>query len=518
MKYALSASQMQSLDATTIHQIGVEALVLMERAALSVVEEIQKKVKSDDRILVICGNGNNGGDGFAVARILHMHGYSVQAMFIGSEDKMTKEAKKQMQIAVNLGLSIRRETNLSEYNIIVDSIFGIGLDRPIHGEYADIIQKINEQKGKAFIVAVDIPSGISADSGQVLGYAVRADLTVTFQEMKRGLLLYPGADYAGKVLVKDVGIVPFCPSDEKEVVYQYYEPEDICRLLPKRYAYSNKGTYGKVLVIAGSESITGAAYLSAYAAYRMGAGLVKILTAKAAIPILKTQLPEALFGSYDGEEATEEIEKSVFWANSIVIGPGLSTSKKARSVVHQVFSLLKDSETPIVVDADAINILSENLNHSCESKEERISRLQEIVPKNTILTPHPLELSRLILECVNKIPSNLIDIAERCTYNNEMIYVLKDTRTIVASNKLRYINISGNNGMATGGSGDVLTGIIATLLAGGLIREEAATLGVYLHGLAGDSAKLKLGSYSMLARDIMEALPEVLMNYERRSL
>lgn len=509
---------MQSLDTMTIHQIGIDALVLMERAALSVVEEIQKNLTINDRILVICGSGNNGGDGFAIARILLTQGCLVEAMFLGEEDKMTKEARKQMQIALNLGLSIRRETNFCEYNIIVDAIFGIGLNRPIDGECASMITKINEQKQRALILAVDIPSGISADSGQILGCAVCADVTVTFQEMKRGLLLYPGADYAGKVLVKDVGIVPFCPSDDQDEVYQYYEPEDIRRLLPRRYPYSNKGTYGKVLVIAGSESITGAAYLSAYAAYRMGVGLVKILTASAAIPILRTQLPEALFGNYDDENASDEIERAVLWADSIVIGPGLSMSEKAKSVVHQVCTLLKESKTPLVVDADAINILSESLNQRCVRKEDRISNLEEMLPKNTILTPHLLELSRLTLDYVNKIPSILIDIARRCTYNDSMIYVLKDTRTIVASNNLRYINVSGNNGMATGGSGDVLTGFIAALLAGGLRREEAATLGVYLHGLAGDNAKLKLGSYSMLARDIIEALPEVLMNYERRSV
>lgn len=517
MKYALSASQMKSLDQMTIQEIGIESLVLMERAALGVVEEIKKHVTLKDRILVVCGNGNNGGDGFAVARILLAQGHSVDALFVGSMDKMTLECKKQMQIAVKMGLSMRTELLFSEYNIIVDGIFGIGLDRPVHGELANIIERINEQKGSAFVVAIDIPSGISADTGQILDYAVKADVTVTFQEMKRGLLLYPGAEYAGNIIVKDVGIMSYQPTNQ-EVVYQYYEPEDITRLLPKRMDYSNKGSYGKVLIIAGSEMISGAAYLSALSAYRMGTGLVKILTAASIIPILRTQLPEALFASYDGENSSQDIENAVKWASAIVIGPGLSMTEQAKQVFTKVCDLVKNTRTPMVMDADALNILSKQIDQQSKCKEERICLIKGIVPENTILTPHLLELSRLTLESVNKIPSILIDITEECTYNNELIYVLKDTRTIVASKKLRYLNRSGNNGMATGGSGDVLTGIIAALLAEGLNREEAATLGVYLHGLAGDYARKKLGAYSMLARDMIEALPEVLMDYERRKL
>ncbi|MDD5936996.1 MAG: NAD(P)H-hydrate dehydratase [Clostridiales bacterium] len=517
MKYALSASQMKSLDQMTIQEIGIESLVLMERAALGVVEEIKKHVTLKDRILVVCGSGNNGGDGFAVARILLAQGHSVDAMFVGSMAKMTLECKKQMQIAVKMGLSMRTELLFSEYNIIVDGIFGIGLDRPVHGEFANVIERINEQKESAFVIAIDIPSGISADTGQKLDYAVKADVTVTFQEMKRGLLLYPGAEYAGNIIVKDVGIMPYQFNDQ-EVVYRYYEPEDIHRLLPKRMDYSNKGSYGKVLIVAGSDTITGAAYLSAMSAYRMGTGLVKILTAASIIPILRTQLPEALFVCYDGKNASQEIENAVKWASAIVIGPGLSMSEQAKLVFTKVCDLVKKTMTPMVMDADALNILSEQIDQESKCKEKRLCLIKERVPANTILTPHLLEFSRLTLETVHKIPSILIDITEECTYNSELTYVLKDTRTIVASKNLRYINRSGNNGMATGGSGDVLTGIIAALLAEGLNREEAATLGVYLHGLAGDYARKKLGAYSMLARDIIEALSEVLMNYERRKL
>ncbi len=516
MRYALNAKQMKALDQKTIETIKVPSMVLMERAALAVAESVFLHCEPDSRILVVCGAGNNGGDGLAVARILALKGYCTDILFVGNEEKMTPETKAQRDIIQNLGLSIRSECEFSEYNIIVDSMFGIGLCREVQGNYANIIHKINQEKNRAYIIAVDIPSGLCADTGQILGCAVHADETITFQEMKIGLLLYPGVDHAGKVTVVDIGILPY--KKEEPLAYRYYDESDISKLLPVRVAYSNKGTYGKVLIIAGSNEMTGAAYLSAYAAYRMGCGLVKVLTAQTAIPILRQLLPEALTACYDGSDSKEVILNCLQWADAVVIGPGLSSSELAHSICDQVFEQMRVTNKPLIVDADALTIIAEKLNQKFEKKEDRIGNIQEILPRNTILTPHLGELSRITLDCVNKIKSNLIDIAYDCTYNWGMIYVLKDTRTIVASKNLRYINVSGNHGMATGGSGDVLCGIIAALLAQGVLREEAATLGVYLHGLAGDYAAKELGTYSMLARDIIEALPKVLMNYERRSL
>jgi NAD(P)H-hydrate epimerase len=364
---------------------------------------------------------------------------------------------------------------------------------------------------------VDIPSGISADCGQILGIAVKANETITFEEMKLGLLLYPGAEYAGKITVVKIGILPMSQQVDSTEAYLFCEPRDIMRLLPKRPAYANKGTFGKVLVIAGSKQVTGAAFLSAYAAYRMGVGLVKILTAYEAIPVLQQLLPEAIFGAYDGDNWEQELMKSITWADSVVLGPGIGTNQNALQLFTKAIDILKSKECdtpPLVVDADALNILSASLDSENVKKTDRYSSISNKLPKRSILTPHLMELSRLSLEGVNNIPSILIDIARECTYNNELIYVLKDTRTIVSSQNRKVINISGNNAMATGGSGDALTGIIAALLARGLLREEAAMLGVYMHGLAGDASKVKLGANSVLARDIIEALPEVLMNYD----
>lgn len=516
MRYAVDAAQMKAMDEQTIHEYQVPAMVLMERAALAVVERIEQLAESETKILCVCGTGNNGGDGIAVARILAQKGYLADILLIGSEEHRTKQMMQQLQIAKKMGLSIRREIDFMEYNIIVDGIFGIGLNREITGDCVNLIHQMNEQKGRAYLIAVDIPSGVHAGNGQFLGCAVMADETVTFQKMKRGILLYPGAEAAGRVTVADVGIVMSSSGDNLE--YAYYEPKDVEERLPERFRYSNKGTYGKVLVIAGSNDVTGAAYLSGYAAYRMGCGLVKIVTAASALPVLRTLLPEALTESYDGSGGEEVVKKSIQWSDAVVFGPGITCSSFANELFLMVMHWMKVYDKPLVLDADGINLLSDHVNQQTRNKEERFNYIKEMVPEKTILTPHLMELSRLSLEDVNKIPSNLIDMAEKCPYNSELIYVLKDTRTIVTSKNLRYINVSGNNGMATGGSGDVLTGMIAALLAGGLLREEAATLGVYLHGLAGDYASQELGTRSMLARDIIEALPKVFMDYDGRKL
>ncbi|HCL02611.1 MAG TPA: bifunctional ADP-dependent NAD(P)H-hydrate dehydratase/NAD(P)H-hydrate epimerase [Lachnoclostridium phytofermentans] len=519
MRYALDAVQMKNLDKMTIEQIGIPAMVLMERAALYVAEQVKEHAKQTDKIIAVCGTGNNGGDGIAAARILHLWGYNVTIGVIGEFEKFSKECREQWKIAKNLGLSIRTEWEIAEYNIVIDGIFGIGLSKPVSGEYAKVIQSINQSD--CYVVSVDIPSGVNASDGQVFCCAVKANETVTFGEQKLGLLLYPGATYAGKVHIADIG---FAKEKLDSLTYTYYEAADLDKL-PERMAYSNKGSYGRVLVIAGTENMTGAAYFSAAAAYHMGAGLVKILTAKKAIPVLQGMLPEALFAAYDEENSEEQIKKALEFATVIVIGPGLSTEDMAKKLLLKV---CKEARVPLIVDADGINLLAKlademipevsEMTDEVERFHQRIHHIMDILPKGTILTPHLKELSRLTLYPLNKIPCNLIDIAGYCTYNNLMIYVLKDSRTIVASKDLRYINVSGTHGMATGGSGDVLTGIIAGLIAGGLEAGKAATLGVYLHGLAGEEAAKVKSTYSMLAGDIIGALPEVLRNHDGRNV
>lgn len=497
MKYAVNSKEMKLIDDYTIRVLNIPQIELMERAANQVVDVLMSRIKKTDRILVVCGSGNNGGDGIAAGRILYKQGYHVAILFIGDEDKASDGFRTQMSITRNLGIPTENHDKLDEYNIIIDAIFGVGLSRPVEGVYEEIIHKINAANCTVF--SVDIPSGISADNGKVMNAAVKADFTVTFGHQKLGLILYPGTDYAGEVNVADIGF-------PEEATYQvkpemvYYEPEDL-KKLPARKNYSNKGTYGKVLVIAGSKGMSGAAYLSAKAAYRTGAGLVKILTSVENRIILQSLLPEALFSAYDDEafskdNLTQKLFEDLTWADTIVIGPGLGQTQTALDLLDTVLGVTK---VPVIIDADGINLLSEHLKNRLQDCSGQI-----------ILTPHLMELSRFMKIPVSDIANNLVDTALQCSYNNNLIYAIKDARTIVAQGDKRYVNVSGNNGMATGGSGDVLTGIIAALIAQGMPSYEAVCLAVYIHGLAGDAAATERGTYSMMAGDIVASIEQVL--------
>ena len=519
MKYAVDSEKMKKIDDYTVQVLEISALDLMERAANSVVAILKQKVDKADRILAVCGPGNNGGDGVAAGRILYLQGYHVAILFIGDEDKASDSLKVQLETARNLGVPIENCNKLSEYNIIIDSIFGVGLSRVVTGAYEAVIHDINNNQNTVF--AVDMPSGISSDTGEVMGVAVRADYTITFGHQKQGLLFFPGAEYAGEITVADIGF-PKEATKQAEPDTVYYEWEDLSRL-PVRKNYSHKGTYGKVLIVAGSKGMSGAAYLSAKSAYRTGAGLVKVLTSEANRIILQTSLPEALFAAYDeGEFGSDERQRKILeelsWASVIVIGPGLGQSQTAEKLVETV---IRKAKVPLIIDADGVSLLAKKMNQQSRSKSEqslsradireRLQYLSTLLKENTVLTPHLMELSRLMGIPVSDITNNLIDTAHQCSYNNKLIFAIKDARTIVTQGHLRYINVSGNHGMSTGGSGDVLTGILAALIAQGMPQFEATCLGVYIHGLAGDFAAEEKGAYSMMASDIMNSIEKVLL-------
>ena len=500
MEYIVDSNEMKEIDDYTMKEIGIPSLVLMERAATSVVDIMKDIIKKEDRILVVCGPGNNGADGVAAGRILYIQGFKVAIFLPFERDKCSAEMKVQLNIATNLGISINNSININEYNIIIDGIFGIGLSKPITENLSDIINEINQADNKVF--SVDIHSGISTDTGKVLNVAIKADYTITFGYMKPGLVLYPGADYAGNIVLADIGF----PKKALQYVNPstfYYTKNDLDKL-PQRKNYGHKGTFGKVLVIAGGVGMSGAAYLSAKAAYKIGAGMVKVLTSSKNREIIQTLLPEALFASCDTEE---DILTNIIWADTIVIGPGLGVTNSTDKLLSLV---INQEKVPVIIDADAINLLASQLDGLQGTVEDRISKLQKILPKHTILTPHPLELSRLLGEALSDLSDNIIDIANQCSYNNELVYVMKDARTLVAYSNQIYLNTSGNNGMATAGSGDVLTGVIAGLIAQGMSSYEAACLGVYIHGLAGDRARDNIGAYSVMAGDIVDAIEMVL--------
>ena len=494
MRYLLTGEEMKELDTYSIQKIGIPSLVLMERAALSVTEEIKKKEKKDQNFLIIAGTGNNGADGLAVARMLTHTGYEkVSVLLVGNIEKSTEEWKIQHNILNNLNRSLlisgNESLDISCYDVIVDAIFGTGLQREIKGAFYEIISLINNSN--AITYSVDIPSGISSKTGEVMGIGVKADITITFGYEKLGCILYPGSEYSGKVVVKDIGF-PMQALLQVNPQAVTYDKTDLCKL-PKRYAYSNKGTYGKVLVIAGSKNMSGAAFLSAGAAYRMGAGLVRILSVEENRQILQSLLPEAIISTYKSDSIDWQlIEEAVSWAKVVIIGPGFGNELYAEKLLKFVMDYAK---VPLIIDADGINILAthrEWWGKDC---------------KNRILTPHLGELSRLTKKSIAELSRNLVSFAKALAGDLHATVICKDARTVVASEgELTYVNTSGNSGMATGGSGDVLTGVIAGLLAGGLAPYEAAALGVFLHGLAGDEAKIRQGEYSMKATDIMESL------------
>lgn len=513
MRKLVNQKQMKEIERYAIEEIGIPSLVLMENAAKQFVDVMENQLTHDDTILVICGIGNNGGDGYAIARILIDKGYRVDICSTGDPVNMTKETRQQHEIIMKLNIPVLNDlaqVDFSTYSILVDALFGIGLNRKLEEPYTEIIALINDSAGTVF--AVDMPSGASANNGEIMGTAVRADYTVTFSFEKIGQSLYPARDYCGELIVVDIGI-PHLALANTATTYHTFDEKDLT-MLPKRQTHSNKGTFGKVLIIAGAENMSGAAFLAAKAAYRTGAGLVEILTPEANRVILQTQLPEAILTTYDPEALTEksEIEKikqTIRNADNVVIGPGIGTTEATHELLGLVTLYLT---TPTVFDADAINLTAKYYNtfpmmrnNSCV----RINELSNSLPAQSILTPHLKELARLLDRPVRDIQENLLDIADSVTKDSDLIFVIKDARTIVTSNSDRYINQSGNHGMATGGMGDVLTGIIAGLLVQGTPPPKAAKLGVYIHGLAGDIAAKKVSSRSLLASDLIEALGDV---------
>lgn len=504
MKELLNSSQMKACDKYTIEEIGIPSSVLMERAALSVVQEILKDyVPEKITAVIIAGTGNNGGDGIAIGRILREQGAQVQVVTVGNLEKCSDEMKQQMTIAEKMGISIKRydDSLTGEYNVIVDALFGIGLSRTVEGMFQSAIQWINQKKNNSqgvSVYAVDIPSGIEADSGELLGCGVQADKTITFQYGKPGLYMNMGRIYAGKVVIQNIGISsqPIEQGQIKSDIF-CYEPEDIKRL-PSRAENGHKGTFGKVLIIAGSKNMAGAAVFAAESAYRTGCGLVEVFTAEENRVIVQQQVPEAVLTTYtDIQDSIEKLKYSMGNADVIAIGPGLSLTQQAEKLVEYTMA---NARQPCVADADAINILAKHPKWLKSRKSP------------CILTPHIKELARLSGKEISEVKKTHLDTAREIAEYYDCVVAAKDARTIVAEVNERkcYLNLSGCSGMATGGSGDILTGIIAGLLAQKMSLYEAACLGVYIHGLAGEAAQKKLGGYSMTARDLIGNLHNII--------
>lgn len=518
--YIADAMEAKEIDRISIQEIGIPSMVLMERAAMSVASCIMETTDPEsDEILAICGTGNNGGDGVAAIRMLWEAGYSASVLVLGQEEKCSEEMCQQITIAKKMGIPVVfwmsvsdlsefvTEEKLDQYNIIIDAIFGIGLSREITGAYCEWITWIN--RSAARVVSVDIPSGINASTGLFAGVAVEADQTVTFGVNKRGLLLYPGTQYAGEIVVADIGFPKQAVEKVSPKAYTYH-PGQIASLLPVRNPRSHKGSYGKVLVIAGSSQMSGACYFASAAAYRVGAGLVQILTAQENAAVLRTKLPEAIVNTWSEEEIDteiQEIHQMMEQASAIVIGPGIGQSDAARKLLKWVLDYGESAENavPIVIDADGLNLLAGMEEYFVPSwRGGRVPKLRE----NFILTPHLKEMSRLIQWDLFEIKSHMVDVTEK--WGSVCTTVLKDARTLVSDGTELYINTTGNSALAKGGSGDVLSGMIGGLLAQGMNPMKAASLAVCLHGMTADAYVESNGIRSMLASDILEEIPQIM--------
>lgn len=497
MQYLVTGKEMTLLDQNTSKHFNVPELVLMEQAAMAFVRKLflleRERGLSCKKALIVCGSGNNGADGLAIARLLRQQGMEPLLWPVGEQTglRQSESYRVQRSICEAYGIAVT-DRACSGVELIIDAIFGTGLSRKVEGALSEVIELLNRML--AWRVAVDIASGLSADTGEVLGAAFRADDTITFSFGKVGQYLWPGNEYSGILHVVPIGITQesFLSDRPKAAAL---ERGDLA-LLPGRRAHSNKGTYGKLLVVAGSVNMAGAACLCARAAYRAGTGLVRVLTPEENRQIIQTSVPEAVLTTYRADSPDEKaVREAVLWADAVVAGPGIGTGKGARALLELVLGCVS---VPTVLDADALNIAAEDC--------ARLSAPHA----DLIVTPHLGEMARLTGHTVEHIQGALLESARQFAETYGVVCVLKDFRTVTAvPGGLTYLNLSGNHGMATAGSGDVLSGVIGGLLAQGMKASVAASCGVYLHGLAGDAAARHTGKRALMASDIADGLKEL---------
>jgi ADP-dependent NAD(P)H-hydrate dehydratase / NAD(P)H-hydrate epimerase len=504
-----TAAEMRELDRLAIETYGIPGVVLMENAGAQVARILWQEDPDLQarRVAVLCGRGNNGGDGFVIARYLHTMGVSVRVFIMGEPGGIHGDAGAHLDMLQRAGVapeavqtSESAQTvgvRLADYDILIDALLGTGLKAEVSGVFQLIIAAMNAS-GKA-IVAVDIPSGLSADVGTLLGEHVRADLTVTMALPKRGLLLYPAAEHVGRLVVVDIGF-PTTVREHAAVGCHVLEAEAIATQLQRRSADTHKGTYGHVLTVAGSPGKTGAGALASLAALRTGAGLVSFALPHALNAAMETKLTEVMTiplpESEPGILGVEAAKRLMEWLegkSALILGPGMGTHPETVRCVHEV---LRQVRIPTVLDADGLNAFA--------TDPDSIGDIQAPL----VLTPHPGELARLRRTTTAMIQADRLTAAQETARTCKAVVVLKGAHTVIAEPEgTLYINVTGNPGMATAGSGDVLSGMIGTLLGQGYTPSMAARIAVYTHGLAGDLAATALGERSLTAGDLIDTLP-----------
>ena len=508
----VTATQMQALDRRTIAEARIPSLTLMERAGSGTADFIHSRFGplAGKRIAIICGKGNNGGDGLVVARLLRQRRAMVTVVLVAPASALSRDASAMYRRWLRIGGTAATKTFRSSEHVqsllatsglIVDALLGTGLSSEVTGVYAEAIRLMNGADKP--IVAVDIPSGIHADNGALLGHAVRATATVTFGQPKLGLYLGAGIDHAGAVQVVDIGIPPAYVNELDSRIF-LITGSAVRAALPRRPAASHKGTYGHAGILAGSVGKTGAAALAAKAALRTGAGLVTVGVPASVNDVLEAKLLEAMTVPLPetkartlGKAALDRILAFIHARTAVAIGPGLSTHPET---VELVQALMKHLDRPCVLDADALNALASRAALLTQCK----------IPP--ILTPHPGEMARLEVDATSQsVNADRLGTAGRFARERGVFLVLKGARTVVARpDGVMMICPTGNPGMATAGTGDVLTGMLVGLLAQGVPSWEAACAATYLHGAAGDLAAQRLGSAGMIAGDLIEQIPYAL--------
>jgi hydroxyethylthiazole kinase-like uncharacterized protein yjeF len=518
MRTIVSANEMRWCDEVTIHKHGVPSLLLMENAGRAVAETVVLEFGPPERkrILIFCGKGNNGGDGFVAARHLLNAGASVTVVLLSTARALKGDARTNYDNLTRLKqreagqLSVKKFTRpllktLHKQDLVIDAIFGTGFSGEVREPFLAAILWINRQRVP--VLSVDIPSGVDGTTGVVVNAAVKARCTVTFGLVKTGLLCNQGQDHVGTLRTIDIGI-PGNVSRSKSLKTFLVEQEDVHRVLPQRSSTANKYSVGKVFVLAGAKGYTGAAYLCAMAALRAGAGAVMLGVPEAVYAVVARRLAEAIVkplpSTKDGtiaRDALGEIYEKLSWADVAVLGPGLSTNPETQEVIA---TILRKHPGKLVIDADALRGVA-------DLGLEQLGKLKG----KYILTPHTGEYSRIIGVPAKEIEEKRIEMARAGSSKGKATIVLKGgpTATGIADGTV-YLNSTGNPGMATVGSGDVLAGIIAALWAQGIPQDAAAYAGVFLHGLAGDIARDILGERSIIARDLISHLPAAIKKVE----
>jgi len=506
MKVA-TAEEMRQLDRRAIEDVGIPGAVLMENAGLHVVRVMQEHSSDlrEKKVLIVCGKGNNGGDGFVVARHLSNRGVDIRVTLLAEKHSLKGDAKLNFTIAEKMNIPIIEITSneqipafrnlLQQADIVVDAILGTGITEAVQGFYKNIIESINKTHKQ--IVAVDIPSGLSADTGVVPGSCVHADVTVTFGLPKRGLILYPAANYVGDLHVVDIGI-PKHLIEEAQFEVHLLRCDDVRGSFHRRRRNTHKKAYGHVLVIAGSPGKLGSAFMTGRSALRTGAGLVTLALPESlydpleisTIELMTASLPETSKGTFN-VKAYDRLMTLASDKQVVVLGPGISTHPSTVELAHRLIASLP---VPIVVDGDGIDAVAQNPDVLLKARAP------------IVLTPHPGEMARLVPNTL--IQNNRIPVTQQAAEKYHSVIALKGARTIIASpDGCVFINPTGNPGMATAGTGYVLAGIIAGLIAQNVIPFEATKAGVFLNGLAGDLVAEQKGNYGMIASDVIETIP-----------